>query len=486
VYRSVDRNGLISEGIVARRTVALAITLATIIAALSVAPAAATDPPIPSSMAAVGDSITQAASTVAIGADSPQNSWSTGTNANVNSHYLRLLALNPAINGRNANHSVSGAKMFDLAGQMAAAGAGQPEYLTVLIGGNDVCTSTEEGMTEVDAFRDQFVAAMIALRAASPSTQVYVVSIPRVMGLYELFKDNGWARFIWSIGNVCQSLLARPTSTDQADIDRRVRVAQRNVDFNAVLAEVCAAYQPCRTDAGAAYNTAFAASDVSGDYFHPSAAGQRKLAAVSWSAGYWPNAVPPPPPNQPPTAAFGFTCTGLTCSFTDQSTDPDGTIASRAWQFGVGGATSSLTNPTQTFGAAATYAVTLTVTDNGGAQATTVRDVTVTQPVAQQTRVGALTSTTSRSGSSWRTTVTITIVRTDGPVVSGARVSATWTRGSSDTCTTGSTGRCTVTSDWLSRSSVPSVTMTVANVTHATLGWDSAGSVKQITVNRPT
>ena len=49
---------------------------------------------LPDTMAAVGDSITQAASTGGtLGADAPQNSWSTGTSATVNSHYLRLLAL---------------------------------------------------------------------------------------------------------------------------------------------------------------------------------------------------------------------------------------------------------------------------------------------------------------------------------------------------------------------------------------------------------
>ena len=466
----------------ARRTVALAITLATILAALSVAPAAATDPPLPSSMAAVGDSITQAASTVAVGVDTPQNSWSTGTNVNVNSHYLRLLALNPAISGHNNNQSVSGAKMFDLAGQMAGAGADQPEYLTVLIGGNDICTSTEAGMTEVNVFREQFVAAMETLRAASPNTQVYVVSIPRVMGLYELFKDDGWAHFIWAIGGVCQSLLARPTSTDQADIDRRLRVAQRNIDFNTVLAEVCALYQPCRTDGGAVYETDFLASDVARDYFHPSTSGQAKLAAVSWAHGYWPNAVPQP--NQAPTAAFGFTCTGLTCTFVDQSTDPGGSIASRLWDFG-GGVTSALSNPPHTFAAPGTYRVTLTVTDNLGAQATTFRDVTVTQPVVQQMRV-QLTATSARKGSNWAATVIVSVRRPDGTAVSGALVSATWTVGAADTCTTTSAGTCSVTSDPLRRSSVPSVTMTVENVTHATLTWDRTGSQLQIMVNRPT
>ncbi|MEO8639833.1 MAG: SGNH/GDSL hydrolase family protein, partial [Chloroflexota bacterium] len=97
--------------------------LAALIAAaflISLAPSVATaTPPLPASMAAVGDSITQAASSGGgLGTDYPQNSWSTGTNATVNSHYLRLLALNSAISGRNYNRSVSGAKMADLNGQM--------------------------------------------------------------------------------------------------------------------------------------------------------------------------------------------------------------------------------------------------------------------------------------------------------------------------------------------------------------------------------
>jgi hypothetical protein len=83
-------------------------------------------------------------------------------------------------------------------------------------------------------------------------------------------------------------MLANPLSTAAADVDRRARVLQREKDFNAVLASVCALYQQCRFDGNAVFNTAFAASDISTrDYFHPSIAGQTKLAAVSWSAGYW-------------------------------------------------------------------------------------------------------------------------------------------------------------------------------------------------------
>jgi subtilisin family serine protease/subtilisin-like proprotein convertase family protein len=83
--------------------------------------------------------------------------------------------------------------------------------------------------------------------------------------------------------------------------------------------------------------------------------------------------------NTPPTASFTASVAGLTASFTDTSTDANGTIASRSWNFGDGG-TSTAQNPSHTYAAAGTYTVTLTVTDNGGATATATQSVTVTSP----------------------------------------------------------------------------------------------------------
>ena len=83
---------------------------------------------LPATMAAVGDSITQAASTGGtLGADAPQNSWSTGTSVTVNSHYLRLLALGAPIGGQNLNRSVSGAKAAGLNAQMLTVVGLRPE-----------------------------------------------------------------------------------------------------------------------------------------------------------------------------------------------------------------------------------------------------------------------------------------------------------------------------------------------------------------------
>lgn len=83
--------------------------------------------------------------------------------------------------------------------------------------------------------------------------------------------------------------------------------------------------------------------------------------------------------NQPPTAAFSSACNHLVCSFTNASTDADGTIAASAWTFGDG-ASSSQTSPTHTYPAAATYTVTLTVTDNTGATGQVSQTVTTTPP----------------------------------------------------------------------------------------------------------
>lgn len=243
----------------------------------------------PGSMAATGDSITRAFNTGWLPfTDNPAASWSTGNDSRVSSHYLRLVALHPAIQGNARNVARSGANMADLPAQMANAADRGAQYVTVLMGANDVCTSTEGGMTSVAAFEGQFTDAMDTITSQAPSTRVYVVSIPDIHRLWSLFKDDPVARFVWAVLGICQSLLARPLSTDQDDVDRRARVRQRNIDFNAVLGAVCAEYRRCRFDGGAVFNTHFARSNVSTrDYFHPSISGEARLARVTWRAGYW-------------------------------------------------------------------------------------------------------------------------------------------------------------------------------------------------------
>lgn len=242
----------------------------------------------PNSMASTGDSITRAFNTGLFPfTDAVANSWSTGTSSTVNSHYRRILAANPNISGKNYNDAKTGAKMVDLNGQISSAVSQKVEYVTVLMGANDVCTSSESTMTPVDTFRSQFQAAMDTLTSGLPNVRVFVASIPNIYNLWNILKGNSSARTVWSLYGICQSMLAHPTSTTQTDVTRRNNVRQRNIDFNTQLQQVCAQYTQCRFDNNAVFNTQFLTSDVSTrDYFHPSIAGQTKLANISWSATF--------------------------------------------------------------------------------------------------------------------------------------------------------------------------------------------------------
>lgn len=88
---------------------------------------------------------------------------------------------------------------------------------------------------------------------------------------------------------------------------------------------------------------------------------------------------PPPPPNNAPTAAFSQTCTGLSCAFTDASTDGDGTVTGWSWNFGDGGSATTR-NPSHTYTGGGTYTVTLVATDDDGANGSASKAITVTQP----------------------------------------------------------------------------------------------------------
>jgi lysophospholipase L1-like esterase len=237
----------------------------------------------PNSIASTGDSITRAFNDCWFPyIDCPSASWSTGTSSY--SHYRRIQAVNFGITGRTYNHAVSGADMADLHGQVQDVIGRRAEYVTILMGANDVCASSEAGMTDVGVFRAQFDAAMASLTASLPSSRIFVSSIPDIYQLFSLYRYDLGANSVWAIAGICQSMLAYPFSNLPGDVARRARVRQRNIDFNTQLAQVCAVYARCRFDGNAVFNTAFVRSDVTTrDYFHPSVNGQAKLAGVTWS-----------------------------------------------------------------------------------------------------------------------------------------------------------------------------------------------------------
>ena len=250
--------------------------------------AATTSIALPNSMASAGDSITRSYNATSNGCflvDCPQYSWSTGAST-VNSHYQRLLAANPQISGHVYNDAKTGAKMAALDAQVKTAASQGVQYLTIMMGANDVCTSSRATMTPTATLRSQFQTALTNFFAAAPNAHVFVSSIPNVYQLWSVLHTNASARNAWSSFKICQSMLA----STNTEADRQAVLSQEQAD-NAALADVCAQFVNCKWDNLATFNYKFVASDVSTiDYFHPSVSGQTHLAATTWAASYWPTA----------------------------------------------------------------------------------------------------------------------------------------------------------------------------------------------------
>ena len=92
--------------------------------------------------------------------------------------------------------------------------------------------------------------------------------------------------------------------------------------------------------------------------------------------------VTAPPVNVAPTAVFDVAADALTVAVDGTaSTDPDGTVASFAWDFGDG-ATATGPNASHTYATAGEYTITLTVADDDGVSAATAQQISVAAPPA--------------------------------------------------------------------------------------------------------
>lgn len=81
--------------------------------------------------------------------------------------------------------------------------------------------------------------------------------------------------------------------------------------------------------------------------------------------------------NQTPIPEFRHECAGMTCTFTDQSVDLDGSIVSWEWRFGDS-SSSQAQSPSHTYVSRDTFQVSLRVTDDGGGATEITRLIAVT------------------------------------------------------------------------------------------------------------
>ncbi|MFT7561370.1 MAG: vibriolysin [Flavobacteriales bacterium] len=83
--------------------------------------------------------------------------------------------------------------------------------------------------------------------------------------------------------------------------------------------------------------------------------------------------------NVAPTSEFSYLASNLSVSFSDESSDSDGSITAWSWDFGDGN-TSTDQNPSNDYASAGSYQVSVTVTDDDGASSVSDQTLTVEEP----------------------------------------------------------------------------------------------------------
>jgi lysophospholipase L1-like esterase len=238
----------------------------------------------PSSIAALGDSITVGFGSCGTYVVCGRNSWVTGTASGVDSHYRRIRAKNAKIDGNVHNFAKPGAEADSLAGQAARAVEAKAQYVTVLIGANDACAGRTADMTSVATFRKEIDAGLARLRKGLPKSRVLVASIPDLYRLWELGHEDAQAVRTWNRLGICPTMLANPASDTDADNTRRRAVRDRIDAYNEQLRKACRSYgKKCRWDEGRVHAVRFGLNLVNHvDYFHPNMEGQHELSEVTW------------------------------------------------------------------------------------------------------------------------------------------------------------------------------------------------------------
>lgn len=237
----------------------------------------------PNSIASLGDSITRAAlANDGLGGldyGQPEHNWSTGYDSgdSCNSHYERIKAANSGITGNYYNVAESGARADDLPGQAVAAVSTGADYVTVLMGGNDLCRDSAAEMTPTATFTSYFTTCLNTLQAGLPDADILVLEVPKIRRVYDGGYTNFGCRYLkWPLFQWCDSAL-RNGSTERAQVDAR------NIEYNNALRTLCASMGVFFDDD--VYEMSFTYKNLSSvDCFHPNTALNGTLAGLTYDA----------------------------------------------------------------------------------------------------------------------------------------------------------------------------------------------------------
>ncbi len=237
----------------------------------------------PSSIVALGHSGSTGESSDpdrAVGVETRANSWITGTNPDVDSLYLRLLAVHPQIKGHAVSLSRGGATVSDVLGQAHQAVSARPPNPLVVIQvvDNDIaCPATAQDLVR---FQRTFESVLTTLAAGLPTSRVFVVS--HYGKPANDFKALTPQQRVIEGGTGPCAFIDPEGRLVPAELDRLDRII---LGYDEALRAGCARFAACQYDDGAFRDAPSRPGFTSPiDLNHFSIAGHAEAAAVAWEA----------------------------------------------------------------------------------------------------------------------------------------------------------------------------------------------------------
>jgi hypothetical protein len=215
--------------------------------------------------------------------DAHENSWATGSNPEVQSIYLRLLADHPAMKGHNYNHAINGARVDDLEFEfdnLLVEADPLPDIILIQVVDNDMqCDGTDPD--NYRPFAATLDDALTRMSRQIPGVRFYLVSQWASVRSWTAWASGHEGQVGANSGNGRCDVFdskGRPRPAGMHSLQRIVDAYWRQVE------EVCADHPGCFTD-GAVQNAFVPTdSDVAQDLNHLSIAGHKKYAALAWQA----------------------------------------------------------------------------------------------------------------------------------------------------------------------------------------------------------
>jgi lysophospholipase L1-like esterase len=165
-----------------------------------------------------------------------------------------------------------------------------PDYVTFLVGANDVCADRLEDMTNSNVFKFAVSETLKKLLKANSKTQILVSSIPKIDKLLDVASDAPVLGFstckeMWKLTNTCGLLFQRDDENVRHAVE--AKIAEFNEILVSVTDELRALYGDRIRYSESFYNAEFDPDQLAVDCFHPNDIGQNFLSELTWSEGWW-------------------------------------------------------------------------------------------------------------------------------------------------------------------------------------------------------